>query len=104
MPMPSLRRCVAALVALLACAAVAGAESAFEFDPPEQFGTFAAGTFDDSGLRLGPAELSILQLDAGQVRLQTRSKLEAGGAMQAFEVRLPARMLDIQRDREDLLG
>jgi hypothetical protein len=84
--MPSPRRCAIALVLSLLCpsATPSFAESVFALDPPEQFGTFAAGTFDDAGLRLGPAELEILELDTGLVRLRTRSRLESGGQMQAL--------------------
>jgi hypothetical protein len=82
--MPSPRRCAVALSLLLVLAPPALAESAFELDPPDHFGTLAAGTFDDAGLRLGPAELEVLRLDEGRVRLRTSTSLETGGRMQAL--------------------
>ncbi len=87
--MSLLRRSALALLVLLLSSASARAESAFALDSPDGFGTFSAGTFDDAGLRLGPAELDIRRLEAGRVELRTLSRLESGGQMKAMAAFAP---------------
>jgi len=70
-------------LALACCAALLGsvsahAESSFEFKMPAVFGPLQAGTYAQSGERLGDGNLSVEKLENGNVRILSQVGIEGG--------------------------
>lgn len=74
--------CSPLLIALAAGAA--RAESSFLLAYPTSFGHVGAATYDDSGRRIGGADLQIEHLEGGRIRLRSDSGERRGAQTTAF--------------------
>ena len=66
------------LALLIALGSAAHAESAFEFSYPHDFGRIPAATYDESGERIGDANVVIETLENGGLRMTSRSSSRKG--------------------------
>lgn len=65
----------------------AAAESLFHIPYPKEIGVISAKTYDEAGIRVGDAFLSIERLEGGRVKLKVQSGYESG-AQQWLEAEL----------------
>jgi hypothetical protein len=70
--LPSPRVALCAAVSLLLALPAVG-ESALRLHEPEELGDIAASTYDERGLRVGEAKMSIRRLDNGNIELRSQS-------------------------------
>jgi hypothetical protein len=79
--MPSPRRAAALLAAATLAAASAHADSELTFAVPDVTGAIDASTYDESGARVGAAELAVVRLDDGTYRMSVRSGIEGSAQL-----------------------